>query len=225
MYQILLLHDVPDRAARIQDYLRLSSCNVLEGRIEKASDYREWMESVDGILLYCDTATDYYNICEEIRTVTQTPVLVLSGESDEWVKIKMFQCGADDYLVEPFPQGELLARLRAHIERYRRLTRPFGYIEVNELKIDTFSRRVYINDEPVVFRSKEYEVLLYLAQRPNITVTKQEIYTAVWKDSLGEGYYNSVSVHIKRIRRKIEKDPENPRFLETVWGVGYRFRM
>ncbi len=225
MYQILLLYDVPKEACRVKDYLLLSGCEILEGTLNNVLMYKKTIYLVDAVLLYCDKVEDYFELCEKVRLLTQIPIIVLSKEGEEWGKIKMFQAGADDYLVEPFLQGELMARLQTHIERYKRLTRPFGYIEVRGLFIDAFSRRITLNGEEIILRAKEFDILLYLAQRPNKAVTKQEIYTTIWHDDLGEGYYNSVAVHIKRIRQKIEKDPLNPQFVETVWGIGYRFRV
>lgn len=224
LYRIFLLQKMPEEYCRIKDYLQLSGCEVVEGVFDQISHYEEIIGNVDLVLVSCDDAEANFKVCRGIREMTQIPIIVLSKEDDEWVKIKMFQSGADDYLVEPFSQGELIARIQAHIIRYKRLTRPFGYIQVRGLEIEVFSRRVLVDGKEIFMTVKEFDVLLYLAQRPNQAVTKEEVYEAVWQDELGEGYYNSVAVHVKRIRKKIEKDPENPKYIETVWGMGYRFR-
>ena len=224
LYHIFLLHKMPEEYCRIKDYLQLSGCEVTEGGFDQISRYEKVIEDADLVLISCDDSESNFKVCERIREMTQSPIIILSREDDEWVKIKMFQSGADDYLVEPFSQGELMARIQAHIIRYKRLTRPFGYIQVRGLEIEVFSRRVLVDGKEIVMTVKEFDVLLYLAQRPNQAVTKEEVYEAVWQDELGEGYYNSVAVHIKRIRKKIEEDPENPKYIETVWGMGYRFR-
>lgn len=224
MYRIFLLHEIPEEYCRIKDYLQLSGCEVTEGIIKQYPEFEEVIQTVNLVLMSCDDVEAGFKACEGIREMTQIPIIVLSKNDDEWVKIKMFQSGADDYLVEPFAQGELMARIRAHIMRYKRLTRPFGYIKVRGLEIEAFSRKVLLDGREIDMTLKEFDVLLYLAQCPNQVVTKEEIYEAVWKDELGQGYYNSVAVHVKRIRRKIEEDPENPKYIETVWGVGYRFR-
>lgn len=224
MYQILLLYDEPGEADRVKDYLQLSGCEVVENALEEKGKYRDLIGKADAVVLYYKMEPDC-EVCGQIRFLTMIPIIVLSGEADEWKKIKMFQAGADDYLVEPIQQGELVARLKTHVERFKRLTRPFGYIEVRGLFIDAFSRQVILDGEEVILRAKEFDILLYLAQRPNKAVSKQEIYSMIWDDDLGERYYNSVAVHIKRIRQKIEADPENPKFVETVWGIGYRFRV
>lgn len=224
LYRIFLLQKMPEEYCRIKDYLQLSGCEVVEGVFDQISHYEEIIGNVDLVLVSCDDAEANFKVCRGIREMTQIPIIVLSKEDDEWVKIKMFQSGADDYLVEPFSQGELIARIQAHIIRYKRLTRPFGYIQVRGLEIEVFSRRVLVDGKEIFMTVKEFDVLLYLAQRPNQAVAKEEVYEAVWQDELGEGYYNSVAVHVKRIRKKIEKDPENPKYIETVWGMGYRFR-
>lgn len=225
MYCIFLLHEMQGEYCRTKDYLQLSGCEVTEGDLGGISRYAESIQEMDLILLSCNYAETGFTACEKLREVTQLPIIVLSENNDEWAKIKMFQSGADDYLVEPFSQGELMARIKAHIIRYKRLTRPFGYIQVRGLEIETISRRVFLDGKEVFMTLKEFDVLLYLAQCPNRVVAKKEIYEAVWKDELGDGYYNSVAVHVKRIRKKIEDDPENPRYIETIWGIGYRFRM
>ena len=127
-------------------------------------------------------------------------------------------------MVKPYWQGEFLARIQAHIERYKSLTRPFGMISVDGLEINAFSRRVLLEGKEIELRLKEFDVLLYLAQHMDRAVTKKEIYEEIWKDNLADGFYNTVAVHVKRIRAKIEKDVENPRYIQTVWGIGYQFR-
>lgn len=225
MYYIFLLHEMQGEYCKTKDYLQLSGCEVVEGDLQKVSRYTDIMQDMNLVLLSCDKEDVGFKVCERIREMTQIPIIVMSKNNDEWAKIKMFQSGADDYLVEPFSQGELMARIQAHIMRYKRLTRPFGYIQVRGLEIEAVSRKVLLDGKEVVLTVKEFDVLIYLAQRPNRVVTKNEIYEAVWRDELGDGYYNSVAVHVKRIRKKIEVDPENPQYVETVWGVGYRFRM
>lgn len=225
MYYIFLLHEMQGEYCKTKDYLQLSGCEVVEGDLQKVSRYTDIMQDMNLVLLSCDKEDVGFKVCERIREMTQIPIIVMSKNNDEWAKIKMFQSGADDYLVEPFSQGELMARIQAHIMRYKRLTRPFGYIQVRGLEIEAVSRKVLLDGKEVVLTVKEFDVLIYLAQRPNRVITKNEIYEAVWRDELGDGYYNSVAVHVKRIRKKIEVDPENPQYVETVWGVGYRFRM
>lgn len=224
VYHILLLHEMLDEPCKLKDYLQLSGYDVMEGGLNRLAEYEKPIQKADVILLYCEQVRSYFVLCEKIRLQTQIPIIILSKEDGEWEKIKMFQSGADDYLVEPFKQGEIIARVQAHIARYRRLTRPFGYIRVRGLCIEVLSRRVLLDNEEVFFTAREFDVLLYLAQHADEVVSKQDLYIAVWEDQLGDGYYNSVSAYIKKIRKKIERDPENPQYIETIWGIGYRFR-
>lgn len=223
MYNLLLLHEMSEDNCKLKDYLRLSSFSVTEADVEEEYSFRD-LPQFHLILLECDKLDLCLQITENIRNNAQIPIVVLSEKDDEWEKIRLFQMGIDDYLVKPYWQGELTARIQAHISRYKRLTRPFGIIRVDNLEIHALSRRVFLDGEEIELRLKEFEVLLYLAQRMGKVVTKKEIYESIWKDNLADTFYNTVAVHVKKVRGKIEKDANNPQFIETVWGVGYRFR-
>lgn len=223
MYQILLLHGALKKVCRVKDYLNLSGYDVVEGNLDEAGKFQGYLRQVDTVVLYCENADAYFKICEKIRRMTPVPIVIVSQSEDEWSKIRMFQAGADDYIVEPFLQGEFVARLHAHILQFWRLTKPVDSVQLDDLEIDAVTRVVKVHGDEIFFRAKEFDLLWYLVQRIGKTVTKQELYAAIWRDELGDGYFNCVSVHIKRIRQKIEKDPDNPKHLETVWGVGYRF--
>lgn len=223
MYHILLLHEMLERDCRMKEYLQLGGYHVVEEHMEN-DKYMKEVRHFDAILIESDQLELVSNIVLQIRKITQIPIIILSNRNDEWEKIRLFQNGIDDYLANPYWHGECMARLRTHIERYRRLTRPFGIIKVEGLEINALSRQVFRDGCEVEMRSKEFDVLLHLAQHMNEVVKKEDIYEAVWKDDLADGFYNSVAVHIKKIREKIEKDSSNPRYIETVWGVGYRFK-
>lgn len=224
MYYILLLHEQPESESRVKDYVRLSGYEVIEGDLQHLDQIWEQMYRCKLVLVECNKVEKYYRTCSHIREMTRVPIMVLSDSDGEWEKIKMFEAGVDDYLAAPYRQTELTARIRAHIDRYHQLTRPFGIIKVRDLQINVFERRVYMKEEMISLRLKEFDTLLYLAQRPNKVVTKEDIYLAVWKDSsVMDNFYNTVAVHVKRVREKIEEDIENPRYIETVWGIGYRF--
>lgn len=224
MYHVFLMYKKQEKNSRICGYLRLSGCKVLEGEVSKAAEYEKMIQESDLVLIHNGQAEESIEICEYLRMFTQIPIIALSEKNDEWDKIRLFQAGLDDYIVEPFLQGELIARIQAHINRYRRLTRPFGYIENKSLVIESLDRRVLLSGVEIFMTVKEFDLLLYLAKRPNQVIAKEEIYTEVWKDEIGEGYYNAVAAYINRIRKKIESDPGNPQYIETVWGIGYRFR-
>ena len=218
-----MLRDTEEEDNHVKDYLRLGGCTIIEKRLLQVKEFDNLLHGVDVVLVNCMDISCGFSFCKKIRERTQLPIVILTPCAEEWAKIKMFQIGVDDYLVEPYSQGELVARITARVERYRRLARPFGYINVNDLEIDAFRRSVKLKGEEIVLRAKEYEVLLYLAQNANRIMTKEDIFSTVWKEAIGDGYYNCVAVHIKRIREKIEKDIENPRYIETIWGIGYRF--
>lgn len=223
MHSILLLHEEQRGSSRIQDYVELSGYKVIEGDLECIANYAEILQAVDLILMECDEVRNYFEACEQLRVMTWLPIIVISRCGEEWEKIKMFQAGADDYLVTPYLQAELIARIHAHIERYRRLTRPFGIVEVRDLEINAINRQLRLRGKYIPLRVKEFDVLLYLAQRPNQIVTKEQIYREVWRDEILDGVFNTVAVHVKRVREKIETDIENPKYIETIWGTGYRF--
>lgn len=224
MYSVFFTSEKPGKNDKICGYLQLSGFKVLEKETGEVAQSRKMMQESDLVLIHENRMDTCVEVCEFIRMFTQIPIIILSENNDEWEKIRLFRAGADDYITEPCLQGELIARMQSHIGRYQRLTKPFGYIESGELVIEAMDRRVLLQGEEVVMTIKEFDVLLYLAKRPNQVVRKEEIYTEVWSDELGKGYYNAVAVYINRIRRKIEADPYNPQYIETVWGIGYRFR-
>lgn len=224
MEKILLLHEEIGWDSRIMDYLLLSGYEIQEGCIVDFEETQYLFQSVSLILFSCNDTEKYVQYLIKIRQITPKPIMVITDNRDEWGRVKMFQAGADDYLISPYLQTELMARIRAHINCYYRLSGPIGIITVRELVINTFSREVYLKNELIPLRLKEYEILLYLAQNPNCVIKKEEIYHAVWKteDEPGE-YSNTVAVHVKRIRERIEEDLFHPQYVETVWGYGYRF--
>lgn len=223
MYNVLLLHEVMKSDYRVKEYLALGGYVVKEDTLLEDS-YIKNLRCYDMILIECNKMDLCVEVVEKIRRLVQIPVVVLSERDDEWEKIRLFQLGIDDYLAKPYWQGEFLARAQAHLERYHRLTRPFGIIKVNDLEINVFSRRVTVEGADVELSVKEFDLLIYLAQHMDCVITKEKIYEDVWKDDLADGCYNTIAVHIKRIRMKIEKDPKNPKYIQTVWGVGYLFR-
>ena len=165
---------------------------------------------------------DGFEVCREIRARKEVPVLIVSARRDDADKVKGLGIGADDYIVKPFSPSELVARVRAHIARFEGLTNRNGRgeIRVRGLVIDVPARRVYVQDKEAVLKNKEFELLLFLAENPNIIFSKETLFDRIWgMDSLGDTA--TVTVHINRIRDKIEG---TEKYIETVWGSGYRFR-
>jgi DNA-binding response OmpR family regulator len=169
---------------------------------------------------------DGYELCRQIRAEKEVPILIVSAKKEEIDKIRGLSLGADDYITKPFSPSELVARAKAHLQRYQRLmgkreSKASEKIRIRGLLIDSSSRRVYVNDHEVQFTTKEFDLLTFLALNPNHVFSKQELFEQLWgMDSLGE--IATVTVHIRRLREKIEADPSNPQYIETIWGAGYR---
>ena len=171
---------------------------------------------------------DGFDICKEIRDSKDIPIIIVSAKKDDIDKIRGLGLGADDYLTKPFSPSELVARVKAHMARYERLigsgNKPNDIIEIRGLKIDKTARRVYINGEEKTFTTKEFDLLTFLAENPNHVYTKDELFREIWgMESIGD--IATVTVHIKKIREKVEADSSNPQYIETIWGVGYRFKI
>jgi len=172
-----------------------------------------------------------FQLCEEIRNSKDIPILMVTARKDSVDKIKGFNLGADDYIVKPFDPSELVARVNAHLSRYDRLTSigkkddiENGVMVFKRLKILKRERRAYVADKEVKLANKEFELLLFLATNPNIVFSKTILLDRIWgMDSFAD--VATVTVHINRIRDKIEEDSSNPQFIETVWGAGYRFKL
>ena len=153
---------------------------------------------------------------------------MVSAKKDDIDKIRGLGLGADDYITKPFSPSELVARVKAHLARYKRLTSSGipenEIIEIRSLKIDKTARRVYVDGKEKTFTTKEFDLLTFLAQHPNHVFSKEELFKEIWEmESVGD--IATVTVHIKKIREKIEYDSAKPQYIETIWGVGYRFKV
>ena len=174
---------------------------------------------------------DGFQVCREIRAVKEIPILMVTAKKEYIYKIQGLGIGADDYIVKPFSPSELVARVNAHISRYERLTNidrgnnlEQSSITIGRIKILLKARRVYVGEEEVKFANKEFELLMFLALNPNIVFSKDNLLDRIWgEESFGDS--STVTVHINRIREKIELDSSNPEYIETVWGAGYRFNI
>ena len=162
-----------------------------------------------------------------ISTVN-TPILMVSAKKDDIDKIRGLGLGADDYITKPFSPSELVARVKAHLARYERLIGSSeaknDIIEIRGIRIDKTARRVWVNDEEKQFTTKEFDLLTFLAENPNHVFTKEELFREIW-DMESVGDIATVTVHIKKIREKIEMNTNKPQYIETIWGVGYRFKL
>ena len=229
MSKILIVEDEEAIADLEKDYLEMSGYEV---RIE--NDGIKGLEAamngeVDLIILdLMLPGMDGYDICKKVREEKNIPIIMVSAEKDDIDKIRGLGLGADDYMTKPFSPSELVARVKAHLSRYERLIgsnqKSNDIVEIRGIKIDKTARRVYINGEEKIFTTKEFDLLTFLAENPNHVFTKDELFREIWDmDSIGD--IATVTVHIKKIREKIEFDTSKPQYIETIWGVGYRFKV
>ena len=229
MNKILIIEDEESIADLEKDYLELSDFNVeIENTGEKGLE-RSLKEDFDLIILdLMLPGVDGFEICRQIREAKNIPIIMVSAKKDDIDKIRGLGLGADDYMTKPFSPSELVARVKAHMARYDRLTQSGAQdnevVEIRGLKIDKTARRVYVNGEEKQLTTKEFDLLTFLASNPNHVYSKEELFRNIWDmDSIGD--IATVTVHIKKIREKIEFDSSNPQYIETIWGVGYRFKV
>lgn len=227
MKKILIIEDEIDIAELERDYLELHGfdCDIAttgeEGRRLAVT------HSYDLIILdIMLPGMDGFKLSKKLRKLLDIPILMVTAKKEEIDKIRGFDQGADDYIVKPFNPNELVARVKAHISRYERLVHPLNHpdeLQIRGLLIQQDSRRVFVNNEEKILTAKEFDLLNYLATHPNIVFSKEHLMERIWGfDAVGDP--STVTVHIRKIREKIEENPSKPQFIETIWGVGYRFR-
>ncbi len=229
MSKILIIEDEESIAELEKDYLELSGFEVeTEGRGDKGLA-RALEEDVDLLILdLMLPGADGFEICRRVREKKDIPVIMVSAKKDDIDKIRGLGLGADDYMTKPFSPSELVARVKAHLARYERLihsnVKENDILEIRGIKIDKTARRVWVNGEEKSFTTKEFDLLTFLAQNPNHVFTKEELFREIWDmESIGD--IATVTVHIKKIREKVELDTSKPQYIETIWGVGYRFKI
>jgi DNA-binding response OmpR family regulator len=228
MSKILIIEDEESIAELEKDYLELSGFEVdIENEGDKGlkraleTDYDLYI--LDLML----PVVDGFEICRKIREKKNAPIIIVSAKKDDIDKIHGLGLGADDYMTKPFSPSEMVARVKAHMARYDRLlsSQPKNdIIEIRGIRIDKTARRVWVNGEEKTFTNKEFDLLTFLAENPNHVFTKEELFREIWNmDSVGD--IATVTVHIKKIREKIEFNTAKPQYIETIWGVGYRFKI
>ena len=229
MSRILIVEDEVAIADLEKDYLELSGFEVEVENDGMTGLARALAEDFDLYILdLMLPGTDGFEICKQIRERKNTPILMVSAKKDDIDKIRGLGLGADDYVTKPFSPSELVARVKAHMARYERLVGSSvvenDIIEIRGIKIDKTARRVWINGEEKQFTTKEFDLLTFLAENPNHVYTKEELFREIWDmESIGD--IATVTVHIKKIREKVEMDTAKPQYIETIWGVGYRFKL
>ena len=223
--KILIVEDDLDIGELQQDYLEINGYEVELQTSGKEGLKRALNKDYD--LLIIDVMlpeVDGFEICKQVRAVKNIPIIFVSAKKEDIDKIRGLGLGADDYIIKPFSPSELVARVKAHLARYERLIGNFDRtkkeIKIRGLVIDVMARKVYVKNQKVALTAKEFDLLLFLAKHPNRVFSKEDLFETIWGlDSSGD--ITTITVHIRKIRGKIEKDPSNPQFIETVWGAGY----
>lgn len=230
--RILIIEDDENISALERDYLE---ANGYVTRIElngqdglKAALNEDFSCVIVDIML---PGMDGFEICRRIRKEKDVPIIIATAKKEDIDKIRGLGLGADDYIVKPFSPSELVARVTAHINRYERLISKNGdaaqekndTIEIGGLRIEKLARRAYVDGKEILLANKEFDILLFLASNPNVVFSRDQLFDRIWGvDSFGET--STVTVHINKLREKIEKDMTKPQYIETVWGAGYRFK-
>ncbi|MBP1966600.1 response regulator transcription factor [Paenibacillus aceris] len=228
MKKILIVEDEQLIAELERDYLEVSGYQV-----DIATDGEQGLKlglSGEYDLIILDVMLPLVNgfeVCKRIREKYQIPILMVTAKKEDIDLIRGLGLGADDYITKPFKPGELVARVKAHLARYERLIgtkESKEEIRIHGLLIDYGSRRVFVHEQEISLTTKEFDLLYFLAMNPNRVYSKDHLFERIWGlDAMGDS--QTVTVHIRKLREKIEMDPSNSQFIETVWGAGYRFRL
>ncbi|KIL40313.1 transcriptional regulator [Gordoniibacillus kamchatkensis] len=228
MKRILIVEDEKLIAELERDYLEMSGFQA-----DIAGDGEQGLQLALGgeydlvVLDVMLPAVNGFDVCKQIREKRDIPILMVTAKKEDIDVIRGLGLGADDYITKPFKPGELVARVKAHLARYERLIgnkQRKEEIRIRGLGIDAGARRVFLHDREIALTPKEFELLHFLAVNPNHVFSKDELFEKIWgMDALGDA--QTVTVHIRKLREKIELGPSNSEYIETVWGAGYRFRL
>ncbi|KMN41881.1 response regulator transcription factor [Lysinibacillus capsici] len=228
MKKILLIEDEVSIAELQRDYLEINGFTVDiqhhgEDGLQQALKGNYDLIILDIML----PGISGFDICKQIRAVHNIPILFVSAKKEDIDKIRGLGLGADDYITKPFSPSELVARVKAHLSRYERLAthqQTNHMMSIHGITIDTSARKVFVNGEEIAFTTKEFDLLVFFVRHPNQVLSKEQLYERNWGyESAAD--VSTVTVHIRKLREKIEREPAHPKFLETVWGAGYRFNV
>lgn len=230
MQKILIVEDDELIAELERDYLEANGFVTDMAFNGKEGERKAKSETYDAILLdVMLPGKTGFDVCRELRRSLRLPIIMVTAKKEDIDKIRGLGLGADDYLVKPFSPTELVARVKSHIHIHHLLLdsteeKEETEIKYRNLKILPRSRRVYLDKKEVILVNKEFELLLFLAENPNIVFSKDTLFDRIWgMDSMGDAA--TVTVHVNRLRDKIGKNSSKTQFIETVWGAGYRFRI
>ncbi|WP_155593836.1 response regulator transcription factor [Lysinibacillus cavernae] len=228
MKKILLIEDEVSIAELQRDYLEINGFTVDiqhhgDDGLKQALQGHYDLIILDIML----PGMNGFEICKQIRAVNNIPILFVSAKKEEIDKIRGLGLGADDYITKPFSPSELVARVKAHLSRYERLAtnqQTNSILSIHGITIDTSARKVIVNGDEIAFTTKEFDLLVFFVKHPNQVLSKEQLYERNWGyESAAD--VSTVTVHIRKLREKIERDPAQPKFLETVWGAGYRLNV
>lgn len=229
MEHILIIDRDTDSTELERDYLEINSYTVTIEASGVSGFQRALKEDIDLVITELNLdGLNGFELCRELRNRRDIPILIVSSRAGEIDKVRGLGVGADDYITKPFLPNELVARVKAHLSRYNRLKNKTEQkndcIVYGQIRIDRTARRVTVCEEEIAFTTKEFDLLAFLASHPNRVFSKEELFREVWgMHSIGD--VATVTVHIKKIRQKLEGFPEAAGLIETVWGAGYRFQM
>ena len=229
MKKVLIVEDDSQIAMIERDYLAVNDFNA---DIAKTGDEGiQLAQSGEYDLILLDLmlpGADGFMVCRKLRETMDIPILMVTAKGEDIDMIKGLGLGADDYITKPFSPNVLIAHVKAHLAQYERLKqtgmKATNEIQAGNIRVQTGSRRVFVRDKEVDVKNKEYELLLFLLTNMDVVFNKETLYERIWGfDALGGNA--TVAVHIGRLREKIEEDPANPKYIQTVWGAGYRFKV
>lgn len=226
MSRILIVEDELDLANIIKDYLvkelyEVEICTEGDKAIEIFDKFKPSLVILDLML----PGMNGYEICQNIRIKSTIPILILSAKIDEFDKVKGLDLGADDYITKPFRPRELLARVNAQLRRSQVFNKEnLEIIDLENIRIYTKEYKVEKDGRDLDLSRNEFELLIFLSKNPRQVFSREQLYERIWGfDSYGD--LNTVTVTINRLRQKIEDNPKNPKYILTVWGVGYKFEI
>ncbi len=228
MNKVLLIEDDISIAELQRDYLEINGFKV-DIQYTGIAGLRQALQGGYDLIILDVMLPELngFEICKQVRSVTNIPILFVSAKKEEVDKIRGLGLGADDFISKPFSPSELVARVKAHIARYERIAGSKNVqntLFVNGICIDISARRICINDQEIPFTNKEFDLFLFFVKHPNQVFSKDQIYENIWGFETAADV-STVTVHIRKIRGKIEPDPAKPKYLETIWGAGYRFNV
>ena len=224
---ILVVDDDPTIRDVLERYLQREGFTVLTAADGPAALQRAGSEKPDLVVLDLMLPhVDGWEICRQLRAESTVPILMLTARGEEYERILGLGLGADDYVTKPFSPGEVVARIQAILRRIEMARSPTPLsaetIHIGEIVVDPCVRQVTVRGQPVTLTAKEFDLLHYLASHPRQVFSREQLLDQVWGYTYA-GETSMVTVHVRHLREKIETDPANPRLIETVWGVGYRF--